>query len=47
MARLTNTPTRLVHWWQRHPMVALLLGWTVIATTAVAGAAQLWPSLAA
>jgi hypothetical protein len=47
MARLTTPSTRLVHWWQRHPMVALLLGWAVIGATAMAGAAQLWPGLAA
>ena len=47
MARLTTPSTRLVHWWQRHPMVALLLGWAVIGTTALAGVAQLWPGLAA
>jgi hypothetical protein len=46
MARATGGSLSGAHWWQRHPMFALFVGWVVIGSLGLAVAVQLWPILA-
>lgn len=45
MARASGGSLSGAHWWQRHPMFALFVGWVVIGSLGLAAAVQLWPVL--
>lgn len=45
MARSSGGALNGAHWWQRHPMFALFVGWVVIGSLAFAAFLQWGPRL--